>query len=155
MPLILLPSFFSQSISQALLPILSKEYANHEKQKAKRKLLFAILITLGMAIPITLLLTLFPTLFLKMIYHTEEGAFYIKLLAPICILEYLQAPLASCLDAMGKTKDNLIASLLGMSTRTILLYFLSSLRIGLFCLLIAIGCNIVITTLYQIKKIKE
>lgn len=155
MPLILLPSFFSQAISQALLPILSKEYAKKEQQKVKKKLLTAILITLGIAIPITTLLILFPTFFLKTIYHTKEGVPYIKLLAPICIIEYLQAPLSSCLDAMGKTKDNLIASLLGMSTRTILLYLLSPLKIGFLCLLIAISCNIIITTFYQIHQIKK
>lgn len=154
-PLILLPSFFSLAISQALLPILSKEIANNRKKNVKKKLNLAILLSLGIAIPITLLFVTNPEFFLKIIYNTTEGGIYIRLLAPICILEYLQAPLSSCLDAMGKTKDNMIASFLGMIIRTFLLYLLSPLRISFLCYIISISCNIILTTLYQILRIRK
>ena len=40
MPLLLLPSFFTMAISQALLPIVSKSYANGNKQYTKNKIIF-------------------------------------------------------------------------------------------------------------------
>lgn len=154
-PLVLLPSFFTLAISQALLPIISKESVMGNKKKIRKSINLAIFLSLLIAIPITLLLMIYPTFFLQILYHTTKGIPYLKVLAPICLLEYLQAPLSSCLDGMGKTKDNLIASLLGMSTRTILLFLLSSLKIGLWSLIISISINILFTTLYQIQKVRE
>ncbi len=155
MPLILLPSFFTLAISQALLPIISKEYVKQEYKKIIKYINLAIFLSLIITIPITMIFCLYPYFFLQTIYHTTEGISYLRILAPICILEYVQAPLSCILDAIGKTKENMISSFLGMTSRTVLLFFLTKLKIGFLCFIIAISFNIIITTLYQIMKVKQ
>jgi len=153
-PLILLPSFFTLAISQALLPVISKEYVNNNIKSIKRKINISIFISILIGIPVTILLVIYPKLFLNIIYHTNEGINYIKILSPICLFQYIQAPLSSALDAMGKSKDNMYSTLLGTSIRTITLIIFSLLKIKLYGLIIAISINILITTFYQIKKVR-
>ena len=153
-PLILLPSFFTLAISQALLPVISKDYINKNFKTIKRKIKLAISLSLLIGIPMTIILLIKGDLFLKLIYHTNKGLIYLKILSPICILQYIQAPLTSVLDAIGKSKDNLISTLLGTIIRSISLIIFSYLKIGIYSLIIAISINILITTSYQIKKVR-
>ena len=155
MPLLLLPSFFTMAISQALLPVVSREYARKNKKSVARKIKQAILFSLFLGVPVTILFVLFPEFFLKFIYHTTEGATYMRVLAPICLFQYIQSPLSSALDAMGKSKDAMVASTLGMITRTVLLFLLSMLKIGIWGLIFAIGVNVVVVTLHNTKKVRS
>lgn len=155
MPLLLLPSFFTNAISQALLPVISKEYANGRIVNVKRKIKQAITISLMIGIPVTIFFIIFPTFFLKLIYHTTAGGSYIRILAPICLFQYIQSPLSVSLDAMGKSKDSMIGTLLGMFIRTTLLGLLSLLHIGLFGLIIAISINVLVVTFYDIVMVKK
>lgn len=155
MPLLLLPSFFTNAISQALLPVISREYANNRKSQVKRKIKQAIGISLLIGIPVTIFFMIFPTTLLRLIYHTTSGKNYVRMLAPVCLFQYIQSPLSSSLDAMGKSKDAMIATTLGMIARTTLLFLLSLLDIGLYGLIIAIGINVLIVTSYDIKKVHK
>jgi len=155
LPLILLPSFFTLAISQALLPIVSKEYANKNINYVIRKIKQAIFFSLLIGLPITILFTVIPEFFLKIIYQTTEGINYIRFLAPICLLQYIQSPLSSSLDAMGKSKDVMVATLSGTVIRTLFLYLLSKLKIGIWGLIISTALNIFTVTLYEIKRVKK
>lgn len=155
MPLLLLPSFFTMAISQALLPVISKEYAANNLLSVKRKIRQGIFFSLLVGIPATICFTIMPEFFLLLIYHTTEGVNYMKILAPVCLLQYIQAPLSSCLDAMGKSKSVMLSSFLGMLVRTTLLFILSLLKIGLYGLIIAIATNVLVVTLYSLKKVRE
>lgn len=155
MPLLLLPSFFTNAISQALLPVISREYANGRIINVKRKIKQAIFISLMIGIPVTIFFIWFPTFFLKLIYHTTAGKNYIRILAPICLFQYIQSPLSSALDAMGKSRDSMIGTTLGMIVRTSLLFLLSFLDIGLFGLIIAISINVLVVTFYDVYRVKK
>ena len=154
-PLILLPSFFTLALSQSLLPVISKEYVERNIKSIKKKVSYIILLSLSIAIPVTIILFFKGDLLLKLIYHTNLGFNYIKVLAPVCLLQYIQAPLSTTLDALGKSKINLISTLIGTITRTISLIIFSYLKIGIYSLIISISLNIIITTLYQIKKVRH
>ena len=154
-PLILLPSFFSGAISQALLPIISRSYVNKNYTYTKKKIKQSIFFSLLIAIPYTLLLLFYPSLPLKLIYNTTEGISYIKFLAPICLFQYIQSPLAFSLDAMGKSKISMQSILYGTIIRTSLLFFLSFFKIGLWGLVFSTGINILFVTFYQLKKVKS
>lgn len=155
LPLLLLPSFFTMAISQAILPIISKEYKRNNLKQVSNKIRQAIILSLGVALPITICFIINPKIFLKKIYHTEHGINYTRFLAPICLLEYFQAPLSTSLIAMGKNKDALKANLISTISRTTLLIILSFLKIGLWSLVISISINIILTTIYEYYKIKS
>lgn len=155
MPLVLLPSFFTNTISQALLPVIAREYANGRIFYVKNKVKQAIFISLMIGIPVTIFFVVFPSFFLKIIYHTVSGSNYIRILAPICLFQYIQSPLSSALDAMGKSRDVMIGTILGMFIRIILLLLLSFFSIGMWGLIIAISINVFVVTFYSIKKVRS
>lgn len=155
MPLLLLPSFFTMAISQALIPVISKSYANHHYEYAKAKIKQAIFFSLLIGIPVTILFLLFPTTPLKLIYNTTEGVTYLRVLAPICLLHYIQSPLTSSLQAMGKAKEAMNGTILGVFVRTITLWIGCSLKIGMWGLIIATACNIGLVTFHQAKCVKK
>lgn len=155
LPLLLLPSFFTMAISQALLPVVTKLYSKKKLAETKRKIHQGIFFSLLVGLPSTILLVLFPNFFLSFIYHTTEGVNYLRLLAPFCLFQYIQAPLSFCLDAMGKSVDNMKAVLLGTVVRSGLLFVLSFFRIGIYSLIISTSINILVVTLYNYKKVNQ
>ncbi len=155
MPLLLLPSFFTMAISQALLPIVSKSYSSGKKTYTKSKIKQAIFFSLSIGIPATILFLAIPEVPLKWIYNTNEGIAYIKVMAPICLLHYIQAPLTSSLQAMGKAKEAMLGTLGGMIIRTLLLYLTCSIKIGMWGLIIATASNIIYVTMHQYRHVKK
>lgn len=155
MPLLLLPSFFTMAISQALLPVVSREYTRGNYTFVRRKIKQAILYSLAIGIPVTIFFIIFPELPLKLIYHTNEGISYMRFLAPVCLFQYIQSPLSSCLDAMGRSRDAMVATTIGVVIRSIFLVLLSLLNIGLWGLIIAISLNVLAVTFYSLKKVRS
>ena len=153
-PIILLPSFFTLALSQSLLPVISKDSVKNNLKSIKKKVSYIIFLSLLIGIPITIILLFKGDQLLQLIYHTSKGYNYLKILSPVCLLQYIQAPLSTTLDALGKSKINLISTILGTITRTISLIIFSYSKIGIYSLIISISLNIIITTLYQIKKVR-
>ncbi len=155
LPLLLLPSFFTLAISQALLPVISFMTAKGNQKGAKRKIQQAIFFSLLIGIPATVLFLLFPQELLQLFYHTQQGGTYMRFLAPICLFQYIQAPLSASLDAMGKSKENFKATFLGTLIRTTCLFFFSLLKIGLWGLIFATSINVLFTTFYNLFQVRR
>lgn len=155
MQLVLLPSFFTMAISQSLIPVVSYNYSNKNYIYTKNKIKQSIHLSLLIGIPATLLFVLFPNIFLKLIYNTNEGINYVRIMAPICLFHYIQSPLSSSLQAMGKAKQSMIGTLIGIIFRTIILFTFSLLKIGMFGLIIATSFNIIFVTIYDFLKVKR
>ena len=151
MPLLLLPSFFSNAISSALIPVISREYSRGNIKYVKRKIIQGILISLAIGITVTLLLFIYPELALKTIYKTKEGANYIRVIAPFVLIYYIQTPLASVLQSINKSKSLMIYNIISIIIRSIIL-FIGCIFMGIQGFLIAMCSNILLVTyLYYIK----
>lgn len=148
-PLLLLPSFFTFAISNALLPIVSNAYSNNNSEYTKYKIKQAIILSLMIGVPCTLLFMSIPEYFLNLIYHTTKGLEYIKIIAPFFLLYYIQGPLTASMQAMGKAKEAMFGTLYGSIIRTLLLFGLSLCKIGLWGLLISSLINILFITLHH------
>ena len=155
MQLVLLPSFFTGAISQALMPIVSKNYVKGNFKYISKKIKQAIFFSLLIGIPGTIIFELFPDVLLKLLFNTNKGIDYIKVIAPICLLHYIQSPISSSLQAMGSAKISMIGTLLGMIIRTISLFIFSHLKIGLWSLVIATSINIMFVTLFDLYNVKR
>lgn len=154
LPLILLPSFFTSALSQALIPNVSKNYSKGKYDLVERKIKQAIICSLLIGIPCTIIFTLTPEIPLKIIYNTAEGIDYIKFLAPVCILHYIQAPISSSLQAMNKARISLKGTIYGTIIRTILLFILS-FKLGMWGLILATSINIAFVTIFDYINIKK
>lgn len=158
-PLLLLPSFFTLAISNALLPVISNSYSKNNYNYSKYKIKQAIVLSLIVGVPCTLLFMTIPEVFLKFIYNTNEGIIYIKMIAPIFIFHYIQGPLTTSMQAMNMAKVAMVGTFIGSIIRIILLFILSYLKIGLWGLIISSLANIVFITLhhayYVCKSLKK
>ena len=155
LPLILLPSFFSNAISQALLPVITKKYKMRDIAGVKRKIRQGIAYSLLIGIPLTIVLEMFPEKLLKLLYNTTSGVSYIRFLAPVCLLQYIQAPLASTLDALGMSKENFTSNLAGVLTRLVMLPRFSPIKIGMWGLIFSTSLNVVVVTMMNIKQVRK
>ena len=77
------------------------------------------------------------------------------IIAPIFILYYIQGPLTTSMQAMNMAKEAMIGTLIGAFLRTILLFILSLLKIGIWGLIIATSSNIIYVTLQHIYYVKK
>lgn len=155
MPLLLLPSFFTGAISQALIPTISYAHSHGYKSYAKKKLKQAIFFSLLIGIPATLLFLFFPEMPLKLIYNTNQGITYIRVLSVVCLFHYIQSPISSSLQAMGKAKVAMMGTLFSMFIRLGCIYFFSLFKIGIWGLIVATSINILFVTFYDLRKVKK
>lgn len=155
LPLLLIPSFFTMAISQALIPIVSKNYVNNNKKYARTKMYQAIFISLFIGIIFTIIVELFPEFLLNTIYGTKKGVLYLKILAPFCLLQYIQSPLSASLQAIGKAKESMYSTLIGTIARCAALFIFSYLRIGLWGLIISIIISMILVTFYNLFKLNH
>lgn len=154
-PLILLPSFFTLAISEALIPNISKAYINKNYHYVSKKIKTAIFLSLLIGIPATIIFEIFPETPMKLIYKTTEGIKYLKIIAPIALFHYIQSPLTAALQAMGKAKEGMLGTLGGTIIRIITLLLFSLMHIGMWGLIIAISSNIIYVTFHQALTIKK
>ena len=152
--MILLPSFFTQALSQALIPNVSKNYSKCKYDLVKKKIKQAVFASLIIGIPCTLIFTIIPEVPLKFIYKTNEGINYIKFLAPICLLHYIQSPISSSLQAMNQAKISFKGTVYGTIIRTTLLFILS-FKLGMWALIISTSVNILFVTAYDYINVKK
>lgn len=155
MPLLLLPGFFTGAISNSLLPVISKANTLKQHSYIKRKLKQAILISLMIGIPITFILFLFPDFFLKLFYGTTHGGIYLRYLAIPFLFYYIELPLAATMQAMDMSKNVMIDNMIGIILKTVLLYFLSLLHIGIYGFIIASSINIILVATSHYFHVKK
>lgn len=149
LPLILLPSFFINAISNALIPAISKYYSIKDYKSIKRIIKQASIISLMLGLTYLSLLFFKAEYILNIIYKTNLGVNYIKYIIPIFIFYYLESPLLSSMQAMGKANINMKISFYSLIIRSTLLVILLPLK-GMYGLLLTLGSNILFTYLYAL-----
>ena len=154
MPLVLLPSFFTLAISQAIIPVISYNYSHGDIVNTRLKMRQGIFFSLLIGIPCTLIFLFIPDIPLRFIYNTDLGISYIRVMAVVCLLHYIQSPISSCLQAMGMARDSMMGTLFGVIIRCLFLIIGCSLHIGMWGLIIATSVNIIFVTFYDYNKVR-
>ena len=154
MPLVLLPSFFTLAISQAIIPVISYNFSRGNISFTRKKILQGIMFSLIIGIPCTLIFLFIPNIPLRLIYNTDLGVNYIRVMSVICLLHYIQSPISSSLQAMGCAHDSMMGTLYGMILRCIFLIIGCSIHIGMWGLVVATCVNIIFVTLYDYSRVK-
>lgn len=155
MSLLLMPQFFTQNMATSLVPELSKYYSQGNNEMCKKRIKQIVLISCSIGGLSTLIITLFPTFFLNILYHTTLGLDYIRLLSPFTILFYIEYPLINALQALGKSKSAMKCTIISSIVRLISIATLSLLRIGMYSLILSIIINLLLSTCLYTKEIKK
>ena len=141
--LLTLPSFFIAAICQILVPEISKYHAEKNFKMLKRRLKQA------------LIYSFIRNQILYALYKTTLGSEYIFILAPFFVLFYLEAPLISTLQALGKAKISMKITFYGEIVKLGTLIILSLCKIGLFSLVVAEIVNIFFVVILDFKNLKN
>lgn len=155
LPIILLPGFFTSAISSAILPGMTRDYANNNKNKLKKKLKLGCFLSLLIGIPFTIILLLFSKNLLMIFYHTTIGSNYLKILAPFFVLYYLESPFSSCLQAMNKSKNIMIDNLYGTLIKNLSILILPFFNFGIYSVIIGNILNVLVITIRHLIDIKK
>lgn len=153
--LLTMPSFFIAALSSALVPELSKFYSRGDMESVKRRFRQAMSISMILGILFSAGIFFSSSFLLKLVYNTSMGNGYIKVLAPWFFLFYLEGPLISTLQAIGKAKDSMQITLLGVFVKTAVLAIFSLLHIGIYGLVISEIVDIVLVVTLNYRKIRQ
>jgi len=126
MPLLLLPSFITYSLSTSLVPAISE--ANSKKNMKviehllQQSLRFSLL-TGGLSVVVLYVLA---EPLMTLMYGTSNGSQFIKLMAPFFLFYYFQGPLQAALQALDLARAAMINSLIGNVAKTAVIFLLAS-----------------------------
>ena len=147
LPLLLMPTFITFAISQAIIPVISKAYARGHYERIHEQLSMALRLSFIPAGIATVLFMLFPYELMDLLFDTDSGAQYLQIMAPIFFLLYFQGILTSVLQAINKANKAMLTTLISSILKLILMTFLLQIpEINIYGLVIAILFNIVLTT---------
>lgn len=153
--LLTMPSFFIAAVATSLLPEVSKYYVNGNLVMVKRRIKQGLIFAFIIGISFSAIINLFRDPLLFTLYKTTIGSKYIKILAPVFVLFYLEGVLTSALQAMGYAKTTMQISLYGVILKLIILSIFSLCHIGIYSLVIAEIINILFVVFLNVKAIKK
>ena len=153
MSYLLLPSFFISAIATSLVPEISKYYGEGNKKMVKRRLKQGLNISLLFGGLVTIIMVIFCKDAMNIIYNTNVGYKYVEAIGIFFILYYLEAPLTSTLQSIGKANITFKISFLGVIIKLFTMALLASLGFGMYSLLISEIINIFFVVLLNFKYI--
>lgn len=146
-PLLLLPTALTYSLAVSLVPSLSEAAARGDKALIQKRMHQSMRIALVSGAPFVVVMGLFAEPLCRIIYAHEEYAPMLKLMAPVGIFIYLQAPLQAALQALDRPGAALTNTFIAAAVKLLLIVQLaSSPELGIYGALIAINVNIVLVT---------
>ena len=153
--LLAMPSFFISAISSSLLPEISRYFYRKNLNMVKRRLKQAIILSFIVGLVFSSFIYLFREPLLLTLYNTTKGAEYIEILAPFFVLFYLEGPLQSVLQAIGKAKTTMFITMVAVITKLVTMSILSLCHIGMYSLVIAEIIDIFIIVILCVKAIRK
>lgn len=152
LPIITMPSFITVTLSNFLLPSFTYHYSRGNSKHAKK--LFNVIIGCCFLIGIScsFVCYTYSEELMMIFYHNTRGAMVLKQLAWPFALFSLQAPLSSMLHALSHSKQTVIDTLLGSSTRILCVFLLTPLLYS-HALAIGLVSGMLITTLTHAIRI--
>ena len=153
--LLAMPSFFISAISSSLLPEISKYFYHKNMEMVKRRLKQAVILSFIVGGIASAFIYLFRVPLLSTLYNTTKGSEYIEILAPFFVLFYLEGPLQSVLQAIGKAKTSMFITMVAVITKLVTMSVLSLCHIGMYSLVIAEIIDIFIIVILCVKAIRK
>lgn len=155
MPIVFMPNFLTSAVSIALLPEITRCYAKGDIKTVKKRINQSFIYSLIIGIPCSIILVLFPSYLLNLIYKTDIGASYLRVSAIIFSISYILGPLSSILQTINKSKTIFISNLIGCIIKNITLFLLLYLKLDMYPLLISYFLSYLYIVIHQYKIFKK
>lgn len=154
LPLLMLPSFITLSLSTSLVPAISEAMAQNKLALVEHRLQQALRLSIvsgGLAVVI---LYVFAEPLMQVMYGTSNAAIFVKIMAPFFIFHYFQGPLQAVLQALNLAKAAMINSLIGSGVKTVLIFALATRpSLGITGAGLAIVIGIMLVTLLHFATV--
>lgn len=152
-PLLTMPSFFTLALNTTLIPEVSKNH--HNKKFVKKRLLQSLGISFVIGFIFCLFIYFQGGFLLKVIYDTNDGTNYLKLLTLFFPLFYLEGPLVSVLQGLNYSKYTMQTTLIGCLIKLFSMAIISIFSVGIFGLIISEIIDIIIVIFLNAKKLHQ
>jgi stage V sporulation protein B len=154
LPLLMLPSFITYSLSTSLVPAISEAAAQQQTLLIEHRLQQAMrlsLVTGGLSVVV---LYVFADPLMQLMYGTSNAAIFVKIMAPFFIFYYCQGPLQAVLQGLDLAKAAMINSLIGSLVKTVCIFALATRpSLGIMGAALAIAIGTVLVTLLHFATI--
>lgn len=155
-PVLLLPSALTFSLSTSLVPTLSQAAAKGDNRTIHKRLHQSLRLALVTGAPFAVIMYVLAEPLCYFLYHNSEIAVMLKMMAPIALFIYFQAPLQAALQALDRPGTALVNSLVGSLVKLTLIYVLASRpNMGILGAVVAINLNIVTVTLLHYASVSR
>lgn len=154
MPLMMLPSFVTSSLSTALVPAISEANTKRNSELVEHRLQQALRFSLLAGGLSVIILYVFADPLMKAMYGNSNGSQFIKIMAPFFLLQYYQGPLQATLQALDMARAAMINSLIGAIVKLAVIFVLASRpEFGINGAALGIVTSIVLVTLLHFATI--
>ncbi|MBS4173669.1 stage V sporulation protein B [Bacillus sp. FJAT-49736] len=126
LPLMMLPSFVTNSLSTALVPAISEANIKRNSLLVEHRLQQALRFSLLAGGLSVIILYVFADPLMTLMYGSKNGSQFVKLMAPFFLLQYYQGPLQAALQAMDLARAAMINSLIGAIVKLAVIFALAS-----------------------------
>ena len=124
MPVIMFPSAIIMSFSSLILPEFSQLYVNKSSERIKSAISKTFKITLLFSIGVTAIFIYYSDFLGTWIYKSSEAGFYIRLIAPVTAIMYLDTVVDSILKGINQQVGVVKINIIDTVACIILIYFI-------------------------------
>lgn len=154
LPLLMLPSFITYSLSTSLVPAISEAAAQKQTLLVEHRIQQAMrlsLVTGGLSVVV---LYVFAEPLMLLMYGTSEATHFVKVMAPFFLFYYFQGPLQAILQSLDLAKAAMTNSLIGAAVKIACIFALATQpNLGIMGAALAIAINTVLVTLLHFATV--
>lgn len=146
-PVLTLPSALTYSLSVSLIPSLSEAAARKDMRTIHKRLHQSLRLALVTGAPFAVIMYVLADPLCYYLYRENEVGAMLRMMAPIALFIYFQAPLQAALQALDKPGTALVNTFTGALVKLVLIYLLATKPgFGILGAVMAININIVTVT---------
>ncbi|MGI6038294.1 MAG: stage V sporulation protein B [Limnochordia bacterium] len=150
MPLLFFPGFINHSLALTLVPGVSEASAKGKENLVCHRIHRATRASLLVGVPSTVILFLFSTELVTLIYKAPEAGPLLRLLAPMFLFQYFHSPLQASLIGLGQGTIPMVNNFIAKGVGLALIYPLAvSLNLGIYGAALGIGVGVILETLFH------
>ncbi|UQZ86782.1 Stage V sporulation protein B [Paenibacillus konkukensis] len=156
MPILMLPSALTYSLSVSLIPSLSEAAAQNDLKTIHSRLHQSLKLALVTGGPFAMIMFVLAEPLCYYFYGQSQVASMLKMMAPIALFIYFQAPLQATLQALERPGSALVNTLTGSVVKLSLIYWLASKpQFGILGAVMAINVNIMLVTILHWRSVSK
>lgn len=153
-PLLLMPTAITYSLSVSLVPAISKAAAQGNYSLINRRLYQSLRLAFVIGGPCAVLLYVLAHPLCDLLWRAPEVGRLLEIMAPFSLFLYIQGPLSAALQGLDRAREAMRNSIIGAIVKTMAIFaFATHPRLGIDGVAIAINIGMVLVTLLHLSSL--